>query len=153
VRYAPLLLSLLFLSIEQIFVDNTKLENIIMKFKRPKKTYADKLMGGLKPEVMRNPPQKTIPKPTEWLVGCVLKRNDEWVGQDQRFRSHSELRRFLKDENPYQENRDDEAGFITNRGNILSRREASFIAANAGQIPQSHEGRGILSSDILRWTG
>lgn len=118
-----------------------------MKIKPFKKTKADLLIRSAM--AAKTPKLK---EGQEYLTGCGLIRGGVTHGLGQTFHSHSDLRRSLGDVSVYQENLSDTPGFVTNRNRFLPRKEASYIAAMAGQISASYEGRSILSSDI-RWIG
>lgn len=128
-----------------------------MKFKKPKKSYAEKRISGNytsfdKLPKSNNPsPSKKDDITKERLTGCIILRDGEWFGLDKHFRSHSEVRMFIGDENPYEEKKTDSAGFITSEGRILTRVEASVVAANCGQVSDRYRDHPILSSDILKW--
>ncbi len=108
-----------------------------------KKTWADRRLARAKP--------RHIPKDAERIIGCALRRGDNILGTENQFKSHSEIRRALGDDNPYQENPNDIAFFFTSKHRVVGRVEASVIAVDAGQAMQSQRGRNILSSDIDKW--
>ena len=84
----------------------------------------------------------------EYLTGCVIRRGGVLHGDLRVFRSHSEIRRSLGDEDPYTERPGDEHLFVTNRGRLIGRIEGSTVAVLAEQAAPMYEGRAILSSDI-----
>lgn len=88
-----------------------------------------------------------LPKPSgPYLVACGLIRHGDELGQGAGYRSHAEIRRALGDENPYVEREGDICGFWSSEGKFLTRYQASFVGAAAGQV--SREGYAILSSDV-----
>lgn len=112
------------------------------KLKKPRKSFADRALRS-------NRIRKTIvSNNVEYLVGCALKRGGVLHGDLRTFHSHSEIRRMLGDEMVYDENPNDDMGFMTNTGRFVGRIEASTIAVLAGQAAPMYEGRRILSSDI-----
>ena len=86
---------------------------------------------------------------TEWLVGCVVRRDGQNHGGEG-FHSHGEVRRSLGDENPYtaRSGSDDQLGFLTNQGRFVGRNEGSIIAVLAGQAAPMYEDTAIMSCDI-----
>lgn len=112
------------------------------KMKKPRKSFADR---ALRSNRVR---KTTVANNVEWLTGCALKRDGVLHGDLRVFHSHSEIRRMLGDERPYDDNHTDDMGFMTNTGRFVGRIEASTIAVLAGQAAPMYEGRRILSSDI-----
>lgn len=119
--------------------------------KAPKKTWAQKRLAKT---VGKNQPKIQAAENSaknenqERLTGCALERDGVEYGQDKHFRSHAELRGFLGDEDRYKEKRADRSGFWTNKGRFVTRYEASYIAADAGQASPGYRGTAILSGDI-----
>lgn len=66
------------------------------------------------------------------------------------FKSHVELRRSLGYKDPYASDPKDQEGFYTSDDRFVTRREAMFIAIEAGQIDPLYGRmeRDFLSSDI-----
>jgi len=92
---------------------------------------------------------KPVDPNAEHLVGCSLERDEVVHGRTlDRYRSHSDIRRELGDENPYNERPGDVCGFVTNTGRFVGRREGSVIAVLAGQAPPMYEDTQIMSCDI-----
>lgn len=79
------------------------------------------------------------PKPSgETLVACALIRDGE---VHHGFKSHSDLRGSLGDEDRYQAKRTDEYGFWTSEDRFVTRREAARLIGWTAQ-------RELLSSDV-----
>lgn len=114
------------------------------KLKKPRKSYADRLMaqGRARKGKLRTGGQ-------ECLVGCAVERDGDIHGREAHHRSHSEVRRDLGDENPYNERPGDVCGFLTSKGRFVGRREGSVIAVLAGQAPPMYEDTQIMSCDIV----
>lgn len=66
----------------------------------------------------------------ERLICCALVRDGV---THKGFRSHSDLRGQLGDEDPYKEKRDDDYGFWTSNERFVNRWEAATVAYAAGQ--------------------
>lgn len=81
------------------------------------------------------------------IKSCAIIRNDELISGP--FKSHSEVRRYLGDEDPYTEKKTDEHGFMTSGNVFVNRRAATQVAFNAGQTRVCE--RELLSSDIDKW--
>lgn len=83
----------------------------------------------------------------ERLVACAIIRNGETHSYG--VKSHADIRRELKDENPYISTVGDEEGFMTSTDRFVGRYEANVIGAKAGQCVRMD--RKFLSSDIDKW--
>jgi hypothetical protein len=86
------------------------------------------------------------PKEVIKIVSCAIIRDDKVISG--KFRSHSDVRAHLGDEDPYEQKNGDQHGFVTSGGVYVNRRAAGRIAYEAGQTntlwPE------LLSSEI-KW--
>lgn len=121
----------------------TQTEEETMKLKKRKPGFADRLIAK-----GRARQGKTRLGGQEALIGCALVRDGVEHGRLKHYRSHSDIRRDLGDENPYNTNPYDEMGFLTSKGRFVGRREASVIAVLAGQASPMYQHTDILSGDI-----
>lgn len=110
--------------------------------KKRKKGWADRRFAQSNPKI--------VSRSLEYLVGCGIIRDGVEHGRDAKFQSHAELRRSLGDTACYDERPGDIHGFFTSHGRFVGRVVAGTMAALAGQVPHTYQGRSILSSDI-RW--
>lgn len=97
--------------------------------------------------VEREALNKAKQQSAERLVAVALIRNGE---THHGFKSHSELRASLGDEDPYTANTSDQCGFWTSDDRFVSRQVAVIIGVGAGQLPPDwlNVRRELLSSDV-----
>lgn len=90
------------------------------------------------------PRMRQPPRTSERLTEVAIMLADGSVKHG--FRSHGELRRSLKWDNPYETRPGTRDGFWTNEGRFLTRAEAKELGNRSGQAPRMD--RELLSSDV-----
>lgn len=102
---------------------------------------------GAAQQVAKTFPEEKIDAKAEKLVAVAFMRDGETYHG---WKSHSDLRRSIGDQDPYRPQPQDIAGFWTDRDRFVTRREAVPIAVAAGQISKDwlNVHRELLSSDV-----
>ena len=120
--------------------------------KKPKKSWSQRRLQGkaLKTPTLKNSSTHLEPvnPDQEYLTGCGIIRENVEHGEGEKHRTHSDVRRSLGDEIPYEEKHRDICGYWTSKGRFVSRREGSRIAVKAGQASERCFDTNILSCDI-----